>query len=664
MKYFISYLLVFTLSWVSVLPNYHAFAEDTGSSKESTVYSESVDKASVHGTRGEIALGTIIMLATAFAAPLLLKSCPTKPSVMVYAAGAAMFIGFEIYNWANYTKGSDKVMEIYDNAEESDKQLESLTAAGEQTLEAASKTSLKGNFAMSVSITWGVAAVIAGIEAVLTYTGVAPNAGPCIGVASNFHNLKRNETKLFGHQSVEEINIMDKMPPLKEIVEKMESGRNDFETYVLLKEQQRFYKGDVKSMSIDEYEKIKNRDILSYEKSNNVNKLAKSLSSIIDSLIPTAYADTENKVDMGLGISAASIGIIGAVAMTKFSTALATVKATQTTFREAVVRSVGFGVAAGLAGGQTAIIKDAASKLEKQANQYFNLASQLTQANSQITLTTGINQQTQAPIIKPMSSSAAAIAMNGQCFTGGRGKLRTDPSCSCRASKGCKKSGMPTINFEGFKTPNTLKNLVNTNGQITDEFYKGNVQGANMLAEANNNKNAARLKKLNKSVQKTLNSALKKSGKKPIDFDKEIADNRTALFSSVQDKLSSMPGNISNSLSTQDKTKEDAEDKSVRGSGGSVQIKSPASTRSRAKAKKGKKGGDFKFDFDLDDEEEEKTKGMGHSSDSAKRDKELDQYETTQDDISQRSETSLFKIIETRYLKTAYPIFFEEESAQ
>ena len=223
---------------------------------------------------------------------------------------------------------------------------------------------------------------------------------------------------------------------------------------------------------------------------------------------------------------------------------------------------------------------------------------------------------------------------------------------------------MPTINFEGFKTPNTLKNLVNTNGQITDEFYKGNVQGANMLAEANNNKNAARLKKLNKSVQKTLNSALKKSGKKPIDFDKEIADNRTALFSSVQDKLSSMPGNISNSLSTQDKTKEEAEDKSVRGSGGSVQIKSPASTRSRAKAKKGKKGGDFKFDFDLDDEEEEKTKGMGHSSDSAKRDKELDQYETTQDDISQRSETSLFKIIETRYLKTAYPIFFEEESSQ
>ena len=57
---------------------------------------------------------------------------------------------------------------------------------------------------------------------------------------------------------------MDKMPPLKEIVAKMESGRNDFETYVLLKEQQRFYKGDVKSMSIDEYKKIKNRDILSY----------------------------------------------------------------------------------------------------------------------------------------------------------------------------------------------------------------------------------------------------------------------------------------------------------------------------------------------------------------------------------------------------------------
>ena len=61
----------------------------------------------------------------------------------------------------------------------------------------------------------------------------------------------------------------------------------------------------------------------------------------------------------------------------------------------------------------------------------------------------------------------------------------------------------------------------------------------------------------------------------------------------------------------------------------------------------------------MEDEEEQK-KGLGHTEDKAI-EKELDKYETDQDDVSQRSETSLFKIIETRYLKTAYPIFFEEE---
>ena len=100
-----------------------------------------------------------------------------------------------------------------------------------------------------------------------------------------------------------------------------------------------------------------------------------------------------------------------------------------------------------------------------------------------------------------------------------------------------------------------------------------------------------------------------------------------------------------------------------RGSGASGALKTTGSS-SRPRSKKEKKGGGFKFDFDLDDEDEEKAKGLGHKESKTQMEKELDQYETTQDDISQRSETNLFKIIETRYLKTAYPIFFEEETAQ
>ena len=106
-----------------------------------------------------------------------------------------------------------------------------------------------------------------------------------------------------------------------------------------------------------------------------------------------------------------------------------------------------------------------------------------------------------------------------------------------------------------------------------------------------------------------------------------------------------------------DKIPEKKEPKSSRGAKGVAKATAPPPSRPAAKAKA--KGGDFKFDFDMEDEEEKK-KGLGHSEDKAT-EKELDQYETDQDDVSQNSEISLFKIIEIRYLKTAYPIFFEEE---
>ena len=200
---------------------------------------------------------------------------------------------------------------------------------------------------------------------------------------------------------------------------------------------------------------------------------------------------------------------------------------------------------------------------------------------------------------------------------------------------------MPTINFEGFQTPNTLKNLVNTNGKITDQFYKGDLAGANMTAEANNNKNAARLKKLNKSVQGSVNNLLKKAGKKPYDFDKEIAEQKTSLASTFRDGYGALSGGMKDKLFSFDKDKSIVDKKEPevkRGSGASGALKTTGSS-SRPRSKKEKKGGGFKFDFDLDDEDEEKAKGLGHKESKTQMEKELDQYETTQDDISQRSET-------------------------
>ena len=669
-----------------MFPHYSLYAQNTttnysdvDSKEDAAVYTEDLDQQSNAAKGGEIAMSTILMFATVLMAPFFAMSCPTKPSALIFVGGALFFVGQEIYNWSTYKSASDRTMEIYDKTEDADKQVESLQAAGEQTLIAANKAALKGNFAMSIAITWGVASAVAFIEgaigAVMAAMGKVDEIGPCKGTPPVAFNNIENE-KYFISDSFIGPRIIQQSPSLKKVLQTINKGRNDLESYILLKEQNSFYRGGIKSMSLTEYEDIKKADLLSFKETNHITKITKTFSSIIDSFIPSAEAedeetkeenidtkDPQNKKAMASGIS---FGLTGATLAIIFAKTPAIKAKLMGAYANPFIRGAVFAAFAGFAGGATALIKSGAAKLEKQANQYFNLANQLTQANSQITLTTGINQQAQSPLVKPMSSGAAAVALSGQCFTGGRGKVRTDPSCSCKASKSCKKSGMPTINFEGFQTPNTLKNLVNTNGKITDQFYKGDLAGANMTAEANNNKNAARLKKLNKSVQGSVNNLLKKAGKKPYDFDKEIAEQKTSLASTFRDGYGSLSGGMKDKLFSFDKDKSIVDKKEPevkRGSGASGALKTTGSP-SKPRSKKEKKGGGFKFDFDLDDEDEEKAKGLGHKESKTQMEKELDQYETTQDDISQRSETNLFKIIETRYLKTAYPIFFEEETAQ
>lgn len=666
MKTFVNFILILSLTLTSFGPHYNLYAQtDTSEikSKEgATVYQEEIEKKSTGEKVGEIAMTTILMFATAILGPSFVLSCPTKPSAIMFAAGAAFFVGQEIYNWATYKSASDRAMKIYDNSAEADKQMTALQAAGEQTLEAANKASLKGNFLMAISITWGVASAVAFIEGALAVFK-PDDFGPCKGplpVAAL--ELKEQEEWI-------DKNLLKKSPPLRKLAKALSNGRNDLESFILLKEQTRLYQGEIKSLNVDEYKEMKKFNLFSQ------NKLAKNLSELLvmamDLIVPNTYAeeeeeeddsnkDTKDSENVAAIASGTSMGITGAV--------LAAVIAKTTTIKATLIgawwspfaRGGVFAAFAGFAGGTTALVKKGAGKLEKQANQYFNLMQQLQQANSQITATTGINQSAQAPIIRSMSAAMAAQSLNGQCFTGGVGKVRTDPSCSCQKSKSCKKSGMPTISFDGFQTPTTMKNLVDSNGKIMDQYYKGNIEGANLLAEANNNRNAARLKKLNKSIRKNVNRILKQAGKKPYDFDKEIQDQKTLLGNNLRSDYNNLSSDLKSKVFSFDKDKkimDKREPQSKRGAAGVAKAKAPPPSKAVAKPKA--KGGDFKFDFDMEDEEEKKN-GLGHTEDKAL-EKELDQYETDQDDVSQNSETSLFKIIETRYLKTAYPIFFEEE---
>jgi hypothetical protein len=670
LKNFFTLLLIFTLTFTTVGRPYKLYAQETStasSPEEGAVYTEELVQKSDSELGGEIAMTTIMMFATVLMAPFFAISCPTKPSALIFVAGALFFIGQEIYNWVTYKSASDKLMKIYDNVAEADKQVESLRAAGEQTLQAANKASLKGNFAMAIAIMWGVASAVAFIEgaigAIMAALGKVDEIGPCKGVPP-IGMGQINEEFL-------DPNLFQKSASLREIAQVLSSGRNDLESFVLLKEKNSFYKGNIQSIGIDEYENIKETDILAQHKNAWAKNLSKLLTHAMNLVIPKAHAedttddsnkDAKDPDNVKSMASAASFGITGAVLAAIFASVPSIKSSLMGAYSNPFIRGAVFAVFAGFAGGATALIKEGASKLENQGNQYLNLMQQLLQANSQLALKTGISQSARTPIIKPMSAAVAAQSINGQCFTGGRGKLRTDPGCNCKNSKSCKSSGMPTIKFEGFKTPNTMKNLVNSNGQIIDKYYQGDLSGANLSAEGNNNRNAARLKKLNKSVRGSVNKLLKQAGKEPYDFDKEISSQSSALASTFRNGYNNLSGDLKSKLFNFDKDKKimDRKETNSRGSGGTGKVRSPSSKAAPAKAKP--TAGNIKFDFSLDDEEEEKkAAGMGYEDEAKNGDADLDQYETEENDVSQKSETSIFKIIETRYLKTAYPIFFEEE---
>jgi hypothetical protein len=259
------------------------------------------------------------MFATVLMAPFFAMSCPTKPSALIFVGGALFFVGQEIYNWSTYKSASDRTMEIYDKTEDADKQVESLQTAGEQTLIAANKAALKGNFAMSIAITWGVASAVAFIEgaigAVMAAMGKVDEIGPCKGTPPVVFNNIENK-KYFISDNFIGPRIIQQSPSLKKILQTINKGRNDLESYILLKEQNSFYRGGIKSMSLTEYEDIKKADLLSFKETNHITKITKTFSSIIDSVIPSAVAqeeetkeenidtkDPQNKKAMASGIS-------------------------------------------------------------------------------------------------------------------------------------------------------------------------------------------------------------------------------------------------------------------------------------------------------------------------------------------------------------------------
>ena len=211
---------------------------------------------------------------------------------------------------------------------------------------------------------------------------------------------------------------------------------------------------------------------------------------------------------------------------------------------------------------------------------------------------------------------------------------------------------MPKMNFPDFKTPSVLASSAKLAGDMGDQMYSGDMRGASLSAQGLG-RNAVAVKKMNDRLMALANSKMAEFGKPPIDFDK----NKNDMISKFKNAASSTWGSLSDAQQKEaiqavmggaaSEKKEETEVASVGPSGG----KGGAGSGAGAK----KKG-----IFDFVGGEDEKAK-LQAGAEKEKEAKGLDEYEDSTKQITEGGDKNLFKIIEIRYMKSAYPVFFESK---
>lgn len=150
------------------------------------------------------------------------------------------------------------------------------------------------------------------------------------------------------------------------------------------------------------------------------------------------------------------------------------------------------------------------------------------------------------------------------------------------------------------------------------------------------------LDKLKKKLMKKYNAMRAKDGQKPFEFEKLSAN----LLQTLKDKFYEATGQTANaSVASLDKKAK--KEKPV------ANAKKKLAAAEKKEGKAGAEANGFTFEFDKQKEE-------GISDGNVVDDTDADQYTVGDADITKGTAKDIFKVITTRYFKSAYPVLVEE----
>lgn len=629
-----------------------------------------------------IAVTFIIVIIMMITAPIFVAGCP-KIDTGLHLIGAIMMVVLEGVFWGMYEQGSTKALEILEQKKgEYNAQLDSFKVAMEITQKAKTWMDAKFYTQVSIAVIIGLAMAIVLIMSIVQTVrslGVeAPIAQSCKASAGSVPD-KRNPIELY----TEARKSFNFPLPIDESIKRLKNADDLGQVTFINEEIEQFNAGAIKSQSIDDY-KIITKDkefngIIEQTKgfasnfgslaeafliqnskrgSSKFAALAKQL--LVQDAAAEATASTEtgekgwSDKEMGtklagMGIGAA-VGVIVPIALA-VTGAMKALKEINGWTRAAIyaVEVIFIGVLASFS-------KKTADELGARADKYKALYEQIAtiMANP-----SARPPNTPAPIpsqvIMSNAKGDAMAELNGKCFTDGpNGGASADPSCGCKASKTCKSTKMKPMTFGGFKTPDALTNGTRLAETMSNQVYSGNMSGA-MVSAQSLGRNAVAVKKMNESLMALANKKLAEYGRPTQDFSKMTNDYKNQAMKQMSQGLAGLSASDRNAAVG-----------AILGRGGAETKKEAGETVASAAPTSGGKsgssvGGKKKSIFDLIDSGDEKGKGGKTGKEDEGKEKGLEEYEDSSKQITEDGQKSLFKIIEIRYMKTAYPLFFEKK---
>jgi hypothetical protein len=437
---------------------------------------------------------TVTLLGVGLVAPLMVMKCQ-KPSAFIFAGAGAMYVANEMGLFGKFLRGSKRVLAYFLGRGDEDKQIEALEAAKDETKNAAEAAKKKAQYAKYAAMGMMAAAAVAMFEDKFMATT------PCFGQAA---------------PTVQNLHFEKDFRPDYYVA----NAKTDHEAYVLLQDSERFIKGETKSTSLDQWEKIK-----TFPLKGMAGFLLGAAKMTTAALFPEVLAKDKKKEEkdnsMTYKMGALGLGLAGAAVIAWKGKAI--LDSASEMLNKGITRAIlfgGFGGAAYLAATQT---DAAAKKLDERAEEYGRLANELREKTAQQANLTNakVDQKTTSMLTQSVNGTGIGNSSDqAVCFEGKGDSYTQDVDCSCRSSNTCSKIQLPNVNsIPGFDPTGVIAQGTSALGATANSLFSGNTAGAETNGAALS-QNAAKIRRLRKALQKNFNQQNVKKGGKAIDFDK------------------------------------------------------------------------------------------------------------------------------------------------